>query len=437
MQDFERRKLEAVLFFALVICGAAVHSPITSRSRFDSTRGRRIGNLGMLQEVGNLRCGRDGIHGKRRLGLVDLIGVVFHRKLAGYLAALCMATWQQSCLCGLNRSLVVLVIALGKLNLAIGPRRVGLTRIELRRSLALLGMAARQQRGLGSLGFNRLGYVDKRVIVLVVIQNRVDIATHDRGHCGVGPLLAQDAQVRTGDAGNRQGFFIAPRARIDIGTAALGKVGSMVARRAQNATHRKADNDQANDDKAQQNNHGDGFTQGVLQGTGDKGANVAARGGKVLRREHELARIARARHHQRQDGDNGHKDHGTASDRTDVERRVLAQKERGGKQQDDNRQHVGTQAKAKVVETGNSGRHGRRCRGNHGNEGRNRQNGNDHTGDIAIGRRLDQGLELIELGLVAFIGTQMGTGTLSRCRLVVSFIAFGVLCRSARQTKPP
>ena len=90
-----------------------------------------------------------------------------------------------------------------------------------------------------------------------------------------------------------------------------------------------------------------------------------------------------------------------------------------------------------MVETGEGSRHGRRCRGNHGNEGRNRQNGNDHAGDIAIGRRLDQGLELIELRLVALIGTQMGTGTLSRCRLVVAFVAFGVLCRSARQTKPP
>ena len=90
-----------------------------------------------------------------------------------------------------------------------------------------------------------------------------------------------------------------------------------------------------------------------------------------------------------------------------------------------------------MVETGNRSRHGCRCRRNHGNEGRNRQNGNDHAGDIAVGRGLDQGLELIELGLVALIGTQMGTGTLSRCRLVIGLIAFGVLCRSARQTKPP
>ena len=67
MQDFERRKLEAILFFALVICGGIVRPPIASHSRFDSTRGRRIGNLGMLQEVGNLRSCRNGIHGKRRL----------------------------------------------------------------------------------------------------------------------------------------------------------------------------------------------------------------------------------------------------------------------------------------------------------------------------------------------------------------------------------
>ncbi len=111
-------------------------------------------------------------------------------------------------------------------------------------------------------------------------------------------------------------------------------------------------------------------------------------------------------------------------------------KEHGGKQQDDDRQHVGAQAKAKVVETGNRSCHGSRCRENHGNEGCI-ANGNDHAGDIAIGRRLDQGLELTELGLVVLIGTQMGTGTLSRCRLVVGFVAFGVLCRSARPTKPP
>ena len=348
-----------------------------------------------------------------------------------------MATRQQGCLGGLERSLVVLVIALGESDFVIGPRRVGLARVELERSLALLGMATRQQRGLGALGLHGLGDVDKRIIVLVIIQNRIDIATHDRGHGGVSSLLAQNAQVRTGDAGNRQGLFIAPRACIDIGTTTLGKIGGAIACGAQNTAHREADNDQANDDKSQQDNHGNRFTQGVLQGTCDKGANVSARGGKVLRRKHEVARVVRTRHHQRQDRDNGHKDHGAARNRTNVERGVLTQKERGGKQQDDDRQHVGTQAKAKMVETGNRSCHGCRCRGNHGNEGRNRQNGNDHAGDIAIGRRLDQGLELIKLGFVALIGTKMGTGTLSRCRLVVGLIAFGVLCRSARQTKPP
>ena len=140
-------------------------------------------------------------------------------------------------------------------------------------------MAARQQRGLGALGLHGLGHVDKRIIVLVVIQNRVDIATHNCGHRGVRPLLTQNAQVRTGDAGNRQGLFVAPRARVDIGTTALGKIGSAIACGAQNAAHRKADNDQANDDKPQQDNHGDRFAQGVLQGTCDKGANVAARRG--------------------------------------------------------------------------------------------------------------------------------------------------------------
>ena len=299
-------------------------------------------------------------------------------------------------------------------------------------------MAARQQRGLGALGFNRLGYVDKWVIVLVVIvQNRVHIVAHDRGHGSIGALLTKNAQVRTGNAGHRQGFVVTPRAGVDIGTTAFGKICRTIACGAQNATHRKADNDQTNDDKPQQDNHGDRFTQGILQGTCDKGTNVAARHGKVLRRKHKVARIARARHHQRKNGDDGDKDQGAARNRAHVERRVLTQKERGGKQQDDDRQHVGAQAKAQVVETGNRSRHGRCCRRDHGNEGRDRQNGDDHTGDIAIGRRLDQGLKLIELGLVALIGTQMGTGTLSRCRLVIGLIAFGVLCRSARQTKPP
>ena len=156
-----------------------------------------------------------------------------------------------------------------------------------------------------------------------------------------------------------------------------------------------------------------------------------------MRREHKVTRVARARHHQRQNGDDGHKDHGAARDRAHVERRIIAQKKRGGKQQDDDRQNVGTQTKAQVVETGNRSRHGCGRRRNHGNEGRDRQHGDDHAGDIAIGRRLDQRLKIVELGHMALIGTKMGTGTLSRCRLVVGFIAFGVLCRSARQTKPP
>ena len=392
----------------------------------------------MLQKVGNLRCGRDGIHGKRRIGLVDLIGVVFHRKLAGYLAALCMGTRQQSCLCGLNRSLVVLVIALGELNLAIGPRRVGLTRIELRRSLALLGMAARQQRGLSALGLHGLGHIDKRVIVhVVIVQNRVHIVAHDRGHGSIGALLTKNAQVRTGNTGHRQGFVVTPRTRVNIGTTALGKICRTVAGRAQNAAHRKANDDQAHNGKAQQDYHRDRLTQGILQRTRDKRTDVATRGGQILRRKHEVARIARARHHQRKNGDDGDKDHGAARNRAHVERRVLTQKERGGKQQDDDRQHVGAQTKAQVVETGNRSRHGRCCRRDHGNEGRDRQNGNDHAGDIAVGRGLDQGLKIVEVCLVALIGTQMGTGTLSRCRLVIGLIAFGVLCRSARQTKPP
>ena len=212
MQDLERRKLEAVLFFILGIRRSCIRSPIASRSRFDSTRGRRICNLGMLQEVGNLRCCRDRIHGKRRLGLVELIGVVFHRKLAGYLAALCMATRQQGRLGSLDRSLVVLVITLGKLNLALGPRRVGLTRIELGGRLALLGMAARQQRRLSALGLHGIGHVDKRILILVVIvQNRVRIVAHDRGHGSIGALLTKNAQVRTGNAGHRQGFVVTPR----------------------------------------------------------------------------------------------------------------------------------------------------------------------------------------------------------------------------------
>ena len=279
MQNLKWRKFEAVLFFALVIRGAAVRSPIASHSRFASTRGRRIGNLGMLQEVGNLRCRRDRIHGKRRLRLVNLIGVVFHRKLACHLVALCMATRQQSCLCGLNRSLVVLVIALGELNLALGPRRVGLTRIELRRGFALLGVATRQQRGLGTFGLNGIGDVNERIFILIVIvQNRVYIVAHDRGHGSVGALLTKNAQVRTGNAGHRQGFVVTPRTRVDVGTTALGKISRTVASRAQNAAHRKADDDKANDGQTQQDYHRDRLTQGILQRTRNKRTDEATRG---------------------------------------------------------------------------------------------------------------------------------------------------------------
>ena len=114
-----------------------------------------------------------------------------------------------------------------------------------------------------------------------------------------------------------------------------------------------------------------------------------------MRREHKGARIARARHHQRQDGNNGHKDHGTAGNRTHVERRILTQKERGGKQQDDDRQHIGTQAKAKVVETGDRGRHGRGRRRNHGNKRRDGQNGDNDARDITVGRGLDTSYNVI------------------------------------------
>ena len=325
MQNLKWRKFEAVLFFALVICGAAVRSPIAGRSRFDSTQGRRIGNLGMLQEVGDLRCCRDRIHGKRRLGLVDLIGVVFHRKLTGYLVALCMATRQQSCLCGLNRSLVVLVITLGELNLALGPRRVGLTRIQLGRGLALLNMTAWQQRRLSALGLHGIGHVDKRILVLIVIvQNRAHIVAHDRGHGSIGALLTKNAQVWTGNAGNRQGLIVTPRARVDVGTTALGKICRTIAGRAQHATHRKADDDKTNDGQTQQDYHRDRLTQGILQRTRNKRTDVATRSGQILRREHKIARVARTRHHQRKNGDNGDKNHGSARDRANVERRVLA-----------------------------------------------------------------------------------------------------------------
>ena len=438
MQDFERRKLEAVLFFALVICGGAVRSPIASSRRLDGARDRRIGDLGMLQEVGNLRSCRNRVHGKRRLGLVNLGRIIFHRKLAGHLSALGVAAWQQGRLGTLNRSLIVLVIALGKLNLALGPRRIGFTCVEFGRSLALLGVATRQQRCLGAFGLYSIGHVDKRVLILVlIVQNRIDLAAHNRSHGSIRALLTQNAQVRAGDTGNRKCLIVTPGALVDVGTTALGKISRTVAGRTQDAAHRKADDDKADDGQAQQDHHRNGLTQGILQGTRNKRTDVATRGGQVLRHEHKVTRVTGTRHHKRQDRDDGDKDHGAARNGAHIERRIIAQKERGGKQQNNDRQHVGTQAKAQVVETGNRSRH--RCgrRRNHGNERCNRQNGDDHTGDIAIGRRLDQRLKIVELSLMALIGTKMGTGTLSRCRLVVGFIAFGVLCRSARQTKPP
>ena len=281
VQDFERREFEAILLLALDIGSSAVSSPIAGCNRSSgSRRGGGIGNLGVLQEIGDLRGSRHGVHGKRRLGLVDLVRVVFHRKLSGDLSSPVLATRQQSCLGGIERTLVILVIALGEFDFAIGPRRVGLTRVELGRGLAMLGMATRQQRSLGALGLHGLGHVDKRIIVLVVIvQNRVRIIAHHRGHGHIGALLTKNAQVRAGDAGNRQGLFVAPRARIDIGTTALGKIGSAIARRAQNATHRKADDDKANDGQTQQDHHRDRFTQGILQRTRYKRTDVATRGG--------------------------------------------------------------------------------------------------------------------------------------------------------------
>ena len=88
MQDFERRELEAVLFFALGIRRSVVHSPIVGGSgRTSSRRIRRVSNLGMLQEIGNLRSCRNRIHGKWGLGLVDLIWIVLHRELSGDLPA--------------------------------------------------------------------------------------------------------------------------------------------------------------------------------------------------------------------------------------------------------------------------------------------------------------------------------------------------------------
>ena len=94
MQNLERRKLEAVLFFTLIICGGSVRSPIANSRRLGRARGSRIGDLRMLQEVGNLRSCRNRVHGKRRLRLVDLFWIVFHRKLASYLTALGMTARQ-------------------------------------------------------------------------------------------------------------------------------------------------------------------------------------------------------------------------------------------------------------------------------------------------------------------------------------------------------
>ena len=325
MQDFERRKLKAVLFFALVIRGGNVRSPIARSRRLGSARNRRIGNLGMLEEIRNLRGGRDGINSERRLGLVDLVRIVLHRKLTGHLAALGMAARQQGGFSSLERGLVIIVITLGKLNLALGPRRVGLTRIELGSRLTFLSVTAWEQRGLSTLGLHGIGHVDKRILVFVVIvQNLVRIVAHDRGHGHIGGLLTKNAQVRTGNAGHRQGFVVTPRTRVDVGTTALGKIGRTVAGRAQNATHRKADDDKANDGQTQQDHHRDRLTQGILQRTRNKRTDVATRGGQVLRREHKVARDARTRHHQRKNRDDGDKDHGAARNRAHVERRVLA-----------------------------------------------------------------------------------------------------------------
>ena len=236
-----------------------------------------------------------------------------------------MTTRQQSCLCGLNRSLVVLVIALSELNLAFGPRRVGLARVEFGRGLALLNMTTRQQRRLSALGLHGIGHVDKRILVLVVIiQNRVHIVAHDRGHGRIGTLLAQNAQAGAGNTRHRQGLIVTPRARVNIGTTTLGKIGRTIAGRAQHATHRKANDDQAHDGKAQQDYHRDRLTQGILQRTRNKRTDVATRGGQILRRKHKVTRVDRTRHHQRKNGDDGDKDHGSARDRANVERRVLA-----------------------------------------------------------------------------------------------------------------
>ena len=186
-------------------------------------------------------------------------------------------------------------------------------------------MAARQQRCLGPLGLHGLRHVDKRIFVhVLIVQNRIDFATHNRSHGRIGALLTKNAQMRTGDTRHRQGLIVTPRTRVDVGTTALGKICRTVAGRAQNAAHRKANDDQAHDDKAQQDYHRDRLTQGILQRTRNKRTDVATRGGQILRREHKVARVARTWHHQRKNGDDGDKDHGAARNRARVERRVLA-----------------------------------------------------------------------------------------------------------------
>ena len=130
--------------------------------------------------------------------------------------------------------------------------------------------------------------------------------------------------MRMGDTRHRQGLIVTPRARVNIGTTAFGKICRTIAGGAQHAAHRKANDNQAHDDKAQQDYHRDRLTQGILQRTRNKRTDVATRGGQILRRKHEVTRIARTRHHQRKNGDDGDKDHGAARNRAHVERRVLA-----------------------------------------------------------------------------------------------------------------
>ena len=112
-------------------------------------------------------------------------------------------------------------------------------------------MATRQQRGLGTLSLHDVGYVDKRILVLVVIiQNRIDTVAHGRGHGSIRALMAKNAQARTGDAGNRQGLVVTPRTRVNVGTTALSKIGRAIAGGAQHTAYREADDDQAHDGKA-------------------------------------------------------------------------------------------------------------------------------------------------------------------------------------------